>query len=94
MMTSDDKVGGWVKKGQNHDAFILECPLVRTEETWHDISQASINPCQKPTLKCIHSTKLDTNGYNPFWKVILIFKQQLFDREFTTQSLEHKNFGW
>ena len=26
MMTSDDKVGGWVKKGQNHDEVILECP--------------------------------------------------------------------
>ena len=27
MMTSDDKVGGWGKKGQNHDDVILECPL-------------------------------------------------------------------
>jgi hypothetical protein len=27
MMTSDDKVGGWVKKGQNHDDVILECSL-------------------------------------------------------------------
>ena len=26
-MMSDDKVGGWVKKGQNHDDVILECPL-------------------------------------------------------------------
>ena len=26
MMTSDDKVGGWVEKGQNHDDVILECP--------------------------------------------------------------------
>ena len=25
MMTSDVKVGGWVKKGQNHDDVILEC---------------------------------------------------------------------
>ena len=24
MMTSDDKVGGWVKKGQNHNDVILE----------------------------------------------------------------------
>ena len=29
MMTSDDKVGGWVKKGQNHDDVILECPLIQ-----------------------------------------------------------------
>ena len=28
MMTSDDKVGGWVEKGQNHDDVILECPLI------------------------------------------------------------------
>ena len=28
MMTSDDKVGGWVKKGQNHDDVILEWSLV------------------------------------------------------------------
>ena len=27
-MTSDDKVGGWVKKGQNHDDVILECPPI------------------------------------------------------------------
>ena len=27
MMTSDDKVGGRVKKSQNHDDVILECPL-------------------------------------------------------------------
>jgi hypothetical protein len=31
MMMSDDKVGGWVKKGQNHDDVILECPLVKLE---------------------------------------------------------------
>ena len=30
MMTSDDKVGGWVKKGQNHDDVILECTLGKT----------------------------------------------------------------
>ena len=27
MMTSDDKVGGWVKKVQNHDDVILEWSL-------------------------------------------------------------------
>ena len=26
MVTSDDKVGGWVKKCQNHDDVIFECP--------------------------------------------------------------------
>ena len=29
MMTSDDKVGGWVKKGQNHDDVILEWSLIK-----------------------------------------------------------------
>ena len=28
MQTSDDKVGGWVKKGQNHDDVILEWSLI------------------------------------------------------------------
>ena len=28
MMTSDDKVGGWLKKGENHDDVILECSLM------------------------------------------------------------------
>ena len=28
-MTSDDKVGGWVKKGQNHDDVILEWSLIQ-----------------------------------------------------------------
>ena len=32
MMTSDDKVCGWVKKGQNHDDVILECPLTITSQ--------------------------------------------------------------
>ena len=27
MMMFDDKVGGWVKKGQNHDDVILEWSL-------------------------------------------------------------------
>ena len=29
MMTSADKVGGWVKKCQNHDDIILEWSLIR-----------------------------------------------------------------
>ena len=29
MLTSDDKVGGWVKKGQNHDDVILEWSLMK-----------------------------------------------------------------
>ena len=29
MLRSDDKVGGWVKKGQNHDDVILEWSLIK-----------------------------------------------------------------
>ena len=28
MLTSDDKVGGWVRKGQNRDDVILEWSLI------------------------------------------------------------------
>ena len=31
MMTSDDKVGGWVKKGQNLDDVILEWPPIKKD---------------------------------------------------------------
>ena len=34
MMTSDDKVGGWVKKGQNHDDVILEWSSIGWNEHW------------------------------------------------------------
>ena len=29
MITSDDKVGGWVKKAKNHDDVILEWSLIQ-----------------------------------------------------------------
>ena len=39
MMMSDDKVGGWVKKGQNHDDVILECPLTHQANfSTHDLN--------------------------------------------------------
>ena len=38
MMKSDDKVGGWVKKGQNHDDVILECPLSKKKVTLKVVS--------------------------------------------------------
>ena len=34
MLTSDDKVGGWVKKGQNHDDVILEWSHSRDGRTF------------------------------------------------------------
>ena len=37
MMMSDDKVGGWVKKGQNHDDVILECPHMEETEKHHQV---------------------------------------------------------
>ena len=33
MMTSADKVGGWVKKGQNHDDVLLEWSLSLQEKS-------------------------------------------------------------
>ena len=39
MMTSDDKVGGWVKKGQNHDDVILEWSLTEGKS----IIESSLN---------------------------------------------------
>ena len=46
MMTSDDKVGGWVKKGQNHDDVIIEWSLnlfssLRVSMWKHDFLQFS-----------------------------------------------------
>ena len=32
MMTSADKVGGWVQKGQNHDDVILEWSLTYLQQ--------------------------------------------------------------
>ena len=41
MLTSDDKVGGWVKKGQNHDDVILEWSLSR-RQVWNLIKNFKI----------------------------------------------------
>ena len=41
MMRSDDKVGGWVKKGQNHDDVILECPPAKDH-----IPNSNRKPCK------------------------------------------------
>ena len=54
MMTSDDKVGGWVKKGQNHDDVILECSLTFLQSiVVHKLSiamQMKKRYCYKKTL--------------------------------------------
>ena len=42
MMASDDKVGGWVKKGQNHDDVILECPLKELKTDSQKLDKTSI----------------------------------------------------
>jgi hypothetical protein len=46
MMMSDDKVGGWVKKGQNHDDVMLECPLTKEKSSLS--SSTSIQLVYKP----------------------------------------------
>jgi hypothetical protein len=50
MLTSDDKVGGWVKKGQNHDDVILEWSIMglfapdqpERKQMYHCIREAMI----------------------------------------------------
>ena len=37
MMMSADKVGGWVKKGQNHDDVILEWSLLQNRVSNADV---------------------------------------------------------
>ena len=50
MMMSDDKVGGWVKKGQNHDDVILECPHMR-HPVYKIIDNSSSEQIQKKHLR-------------------------------------------
>ena len=50
MMTSADKVGGWVKKGQNHDDAILE---------WSHIKNYLL---VDPTIATIATDKLTLNA--------------------------------
>ena len=54
MLTSDDKVGGWVKKGQNHDDVILEWSLTKLKKKVHIIQPEHFrvgNWKKVPTLK-------------------------------------------
>jgi hypothetical protein len=49
MMMSDDKVGGWVKKGQNHDDVILEWSLVENTtalEYLYDLTERELRLMQ------------------------------------------------
>ena len=48
MLTSDDKVGGWVKKGQNHDDVILEWSLRRSQSEFDTFE----NQLTRIILKC------------------------------------------
>ena len=49
MMTFDDKVGGWVKKGQNHEDVILEWSLIEIMQLrfLRKICLVQVNICQK-----------------------------------------------
>ena len=50
MMTSADKVGGWVKKGQNHDDVILEWSLSKRQKSKSsDCSMNKILSCSTYT---------------------------------------------
>jgi hypothetical protein len=53
MMTSDDKVGGWVKKGQNHDDVILEWSLINRKSKIAEIETVEI----KLEIKLVNQQK-------------------------------------
>ena len=48
MMTSDDKVGGWVKKGQNHNDVILEWSLSNSSDV-----KSNLSPVRSAEIFCI-----------------------------------------
>ena len=85
MMMSDNKVGGWVKKGQNHDDVILECPLIKSSVCnlsnffWHNktlkekISTESINYFIGPRLRGPKGSHV--NDVRLFW-LIFIWNQK------------------
>ena len=62
MMMSDDKVGGWVKKGQNHDDVILEWSLSQASERFYsliiEISCALVLSLILIDIKCININHL------------------------------------
>ena len=51
MLTPDDKVGGWVKKGQNHDDVILEWSLITTQISKKNLDQKSSKNSARKNLE-------------------------------------------
>ena len=54
MMTSADKVGGWVKKGQNHDDVILEWSLFSFIVFGYWVVQKKLLFCSMKNTKEVH----------------------------------------
>ena len=50
MMTSADRVGGWFKKGQNHDDVILEWSLTLTASFFETGAMATQTKSRNPTI--------------------------------------------
>ena len=74
MMTSDDKVGGWVKKGQNHDDVILEWSLMLQK---NDLMQQSPTPYAK-NMYAMLSIKTPKSKFPSYLQecILLFFHQQ------------------
>ena len=77
MMTSDDKVGGWVKKGQNHDDVILEWSLSETlriflflplEEFRRDIVLLTLSKRFKTDYQYIETLRVAQSKSNDMWQ--------------------------
>ena len=77
-MMSDDKVGGWVKKGQNHEDVILECPL----------RHFSIMPLIIRTIMAIWVVKFTEEGGVNFWIYFMYFANR---HTFESSKIEHQS---
>ena len=82
MMMSDDKVGGWVKKCQNHDDVILEWSLMILKSIWKNINYQVLrfqgnHKWEKDTISWKYLRKyMSEVGSNVHWAIN--FKQELW----------------
>ena len=53
MMTSDDKVGGWVKKGQNHDDVIFEWSLTEVSQCLEYLGYIILTNPRNMVVNCV-----------------------------------------
>ena len=95
MMMSDDKVGGWVKKGQNHDDVTLEWSLMEIFYPWITEAGSQCNLWSSkpglhvPSFRSLNSESLRKSflkqGHN------MVIKTASIAKIYTKYSLE---FSW